>query len=69
MMLFYIQPSPKQGTTLDLIIHVHIYKRESTLDQNKPTKAYCIEDRSIDRQTAGTPSQVKTRESKRGKGT
>ena len=24
-MLFYIQPSPKQGITLDLIIHVHIF--------------------------------------------
>ena len=24
-MLFYIQPLPKQGTTLDLIIHVHIF--------------------------------------------
>ena len=22
---FYIQPSPKQGTTLDIIIHVHIF--------------------------------------------
>ena len=24
-MLFYIQPSPKQGTSLYLIIHVHIF--------------------------------------------
>ena len=24
---FYIQPSPKQGTTLDLIIHLHIFSK------------------------------------------
>ena len=29
---FYIQPSPKQGTTLDLIIHVHIWERQRERD-------------------------------------
>ena len=49
-MLFYIQPSPKQGTTLDLIIHERERQRQKQNKRETETETETQRQRETDTQ-------------------